>query len=137
MPCHLPRRLVKVSSRLEGSALGTALLETSPNQSLLSSHYWCSMAVPEDRLTTSNPSRSSPIVGARSSSTISWGGGNSDQPNDPSLWRVELFLEELATVRQELGLDHIHLLGHSWGGMLAMEYALTQPTGLASLILSS
>ena len=65
------------------------------------------------------------------------GCGNSDQPNDPSMWSVELFLEELATVRQELGLDHIHLLGHSWGGMLAMEYALTQPVGLASLILAS
>ena len=65
------------------------------------------------------------------------GGGNSDQPNDPSLWRVELFLEELATVRQELELDHIHLLGQSWGGMLAMEYALTQPAGLESLILAS
>jgi L-proline amide hydrolase len=65
------------------------------------------------------------------------GCGNSDQPNDPSLWSVELFLEELAAVRQELGLDHIHLLGQSWGGMLAMEYALTQPVGLASLILAS
>ena len=65
------------------------------------------------------------------------GGGNSDQPNDPSLWSIELFLEELSTVRHELGLDHIHLLGYSWGGMLAMEYALTQPVGLASLILSS
>jgi L-proline amide hydrolase len=40
-------------------------------------------------------------------------------------------------VRQELGLGHIHLLGYSWGGMLAMEYALTQPEGLASLILAS
>ena len=65
------------------------------------------------------------------------GGGNSDQPNDPSLWSVELFLDELATVRQELGLDHIHLSGYSWGGMLAMEYALTQPEGLASLNLAS
>jgi L-proline amide hydrolase len=65
------------------------------------------------------------------------GCGNSDQPNDPALWSVELFLEELATVRQELGLDHIHLLGHSWGGMLAMEYALPQPEGLESLILAS
>jgi proline-specific peptidase len=65
------------------------------------------------------------------------GCGNSDQPHDPSLWRVGLFLEELATVRQELGLEHIHLLGHSWGGMLAMEYVLTQPAGLASLILAS
>src|SRR5215208_4166189 len=65
------------------------------------------------------------------------GGGNADQPNDPSLWRVELFLDELATVRHELGLGYIHLLGYSWGGMLAMEYALTQPEGLASLILAS
>jgi len=65
------------------------------------------------------------------------GCGNSDQPNDPSLWSVKLFLEELTTVRQELELDHFHLLGQSWGGMLAMEYALTQPAGLASLILAS
>jgi L-proline amide hydrolase len=65
------------------------------------------------------------------------GCGNSDQPHDPSLWSVELFLDELTTLRQKLGLDHIHLLGHSWGGMLAMEYALTQPAGLASLILAS
>jgi proline-specific peptidase len=65
------------------------------------------------------------------------GCGNSDQPNDPSLWRVELFLEELATVGQELGLEHIHLLGQSWGGMLAMEYALTKPARLISLILAS
>jgi len=41
------------------------------------------------------------------------------------------------TVRDALGLDRIHLFGSSWGGMLAMEYALTQPAGLASLVLSS
>jgi hypothetical protein len=51
MPCHLPHRLVKVSSPLEGSALGTASLETWPNHNLLRSRYWSSMAVPEDRLT--------------------------------------------------------------------------------------
>ena len=65
------------------------------------------------------------------------GCGNSDKPDNPSLWSVELFLEELATVRHSLGLDRIHLLGHSWGGMLAMEYALTQPEGILSLILAS
>jgi proline-specific peptidase len=65
------------------------------------------------------------------------GCGNSDQPNDPSLWSVEFFVEELATVRQELELGHMHLLGHSWGGMLAMEYVLNRPVGLASLIFSS
>jgi proline-specific peptidase len=65
------------------------------------------------------------------------GCGRSDQPDDTSLWRVERFVEELATVRRELGLDRVHILGQSWGGMLAIEYALTQPQGLMSLILSN
>lgn len=65
------------------------------------------------------------------------GSGNSSKPSDPSLWTVDLFLAELAAVREALGLDRMHLLGHSWGGMLAQEYALTQPEGLASLVLSS
>ena len=65
------------------------------------------------------------------------GSGNSSKPSDPSLWTVELFVEELANVREALGLDRVHLLGHSWGGMLAQEYALTQPGGLVSLVLSS
>ncbi len=65
------------------------------------------------------------------------GSGNSSKPSDPSLWTVGLFLSELTNVRDALGLDRVHLLGHSWGGMLALEYALTQPVGLASLVLSS
>jgi proline iminopeptidase len=65
------------------------------------------------------------------------GCGNSSQPSDPSLWTVELYVEELGNLREALGLERIHLLGHSWGGMLALEYMLTQPTGVESLILSS
>jgi proline-specific peptidase len=65
------------------------------------------------------------------------GCGNSDHPHDPSLWSVGLFVEELSTVRRALGLDRVHILGNSWGGMLAQEYALTQPAGLASLVLHS
>src|SRR5258708_40142874 len=65
------------------------------------------------------------------------GCGRSDQPDDPSLWRVSRFAHELATVRQELGLDQVHILGQSWGGMLAIEYALRQPQGLVSLILAN
>ncbi len=64
------------------------------------------------------------------------GAGNSDHPHNPSMWTVELFVEELGVVRRALGLNRLHLLGQSWGGMLAMEYALTQPTGLASLTLA-
>lgn len=65
------------------------------------------------------------------------GCGNSDQPDDPALWTVPLFVEEVGVVRRALGLDRVHLLGQSWGGMLAMEYALTRPAGLASLTLAS
>ncbi|MBI4788878.1 MAG: proline iminopeptidase-family hydrolase [Chloroflexi bacterium] len=64
------------------------------------------------------------------------GCGNSDQPHDPTMWTVPLFVEELGVIRRALGLERVHLLGQSWGGMLAMEYALTQPAGLASLILA-
>jgi proline-specific peptidase len=65
------------------------------------------------------------------------GCGKSDQPHNPSLWTVDLYKDELAALRSTLGLDRVHLFGSSWGGMLAMEYALTQPSGLASLIIAS
>ena len=65
------------------------------------------------------------------------GCGNSDQPDDPSLWKVPLFVEEVGVIRHALGLDRLHLLGQSWGGMLAMEYALTQPVGVATLTIAS
>jgi proline-specific peptidase len=65
------------------------------------------------------------------------GCGRSDLPDDPSLYTVELFVDEVGEVRRGLELDRLHLFGNSWGGMLAMEYALTQPDGLASLVLAS
>jgi pimeloyl-ACP methyl ester carboxylesterase len=46
-------------------------------------------------------------------------------------------VEEVAAVRDGLGLDYVHVLGHSWGGWLALEYALGRPSGLASLLLAS
>jgi proline-specific peptidase len=65
------------------------------------------------------------------------GCGSSDRPDDPDLWTVELFVDEVRTVREALGLEQIHLLGSSWGSMLAIEYMLTQPTGVVSLTLNS
>ncbi len=65
------------------------------------------------------------------------GCGRSDRPDDPSLWHVERFVAELAEVRRALGLDRLHILGHSWGSMLATDYALTRPDGLVGLILAS
>ena len=65
------------------------------------------------------------------------GGGDSDKPEDPGLWTVDTFLEQLRWVRGGLGLERLHLFGTSWGGMLALEYALSGPDGLASLVLNS
>ena len=58
------------------------------------------------------------------------GCGDSDRPDDDSLWTLDLFVSEVQAVRDALGLDRVHLLGTSWGGMLAQEYALTRPAGL-------
>src|SRR6185437_5909303 len=65
------------------------------------------------------------------------GCGRSSTPSNPSMWTVDLYKEEIDVVRTALGLDHIHLLGQSWGGMLAMEYAIAQPKGVASLVIAS
>jgi proline-specific peptidase len=65
------------------------------------------------------------------------GCGRSDKTGKPEMYTVELFVEELGAVRRALGLERLHILGQSWGGMLAMEYALTQPLGVASLIIES
>ena len=65
------------------------------------------------------------------------GCGSSDRPDDPDLWTLELFLDEVATVRETLGLERIHLLGTSWGAMLAMEYVLSEPDGVVSLTLNA
>ena len=65
------------------------------------------------------------------------GSGKSEMPDDPALWTIDLFLEELKVIRQELHLDEVHLLGHSWGGMLAIEYLLRKPTGVRATILAS
>jgi L-proline amide hydrolase len=65
------------------------------------------------------------------------GCGRSDRPDDPSVWSVELFVEELANLRRELSLDEVHIYGISWGGMLALAYLLTQPAGVRSVVLAS
>jgi proline iminopeptidase len=61
----------------------------------------------------------------------------SAQPDDPDLWEVERFVEEVEQVRQALGLNHdnFYLLGQSWGGILAMEYALKYQQHLKALVI--
>jgi proline iminopeptidase len=63
------------------------------------------------------------------------GTGASDRPNDNSLWTIKRYVEETETVRRKLDLGKVHLLGHSWGGWLGIEYALTYPEALKTVIL--
>src|ERR1700693_2452427 len=65
------------------------------------------------------------------------GGGKSDHPVNDSLWKIQLFIDEVNTVRKSLDLPSVHLFGHSWGGMLAIDYLLTRPKGIKSLVLAS
>jgi L-proline amide hydrolase len=64
------------------------------------------------------------------------GCGKSDRPTDVE-WTVDVFRDEVAAVRKHLGLERIHLLGTSWGGMLAQEHVLSGAQGIVSLVLSS
>ena len=63
----------------------------------------------------------------------------SDQPQDPSLWQVDRFVDEVEQVRRalDLGPDDFYLLGHSWGGALAIEYALRHQEHLKGLVISN
>jgi len=66
------------------------------------------------------------------------GCGRSNQPDDDSLWTFDTFVDELDAVVAHLGLERFSLLGHSWGGWLALEWLLRQPRpALAGLVLAS
>jgi proline iminopeptidase len=67
------------------------------------------------------------------------GSAYSDQPTDTSLWTLDRFVDEVEQVRVALGLDkdNFYLLGHSWGGILAVEYALRHGDHIKGLIISS
>ena len=67
------------------------------------------------------------------------GSAYSDQPTDPDLWDLPRFVEEVEQVRSALGLtrDNFILLGQSWGGLLAMEYALKYQQNLKGVVISN
>lgn len=65
------------------------------------------------------------------------GCGKSDVPDDGRFWTAGYFADEIDTVRNTLGLERVHLLGHSWGGFLALEYMARKPDGVVSLTLAS
>jgi proline iminopeptidase len=62
-------------------------------------------------------------------------GGSTAPPADPSNYDLMDYVEDLEAVRRAVGADEIHLLGHSWGGVVAMHYATVYPQRVRSLIL--
>ena len=62
--------------------------------------------------------------------------GMSDRPEDPANWRPERFVAELEAIRKELKVTRWHVIGHSWGAALALEYAAAYPQHTASAVLS-
>ncbi len=67
------------------------------------------------------------------------GSAYSDQPKEPELWEIPRFVDEVEQVRKALGLtrDNFVLMGQSWGGLLAMEYALAHQQNLKGLVISN
>lgn len=63
----------------------------------------------------------------------------SDQPTDTTLWKTERFVEEVEQVRKAIGADasNFYILGNSWGGILAMEYALKYQKNMKGLLVSN
>lgn len=65
------------------------------------------------------------------------GGGHSDKPNDSTLWRMDRFVQEVTAVREALGLERVHILGHSFGTLILADYMKTKPKGVRSLTFAS
>jgi proline-specific peptidase len=63
--------------------------------------------------------------------------GRSEHPQNPLNWKVSRFVDELDAIRRALGVSQWHVLGHSWGGTLALEYGARRPASLRALILAS
>jgi proline iminopeptidase len=65
------------------------------------------------------------------------GSGKSGRTTDTLLFTIPHFVVELDSVRRALGAARVHLLGHSWGTILALEYYRAHPDHVASLVLAS
>lgn len=65
------------------------------------------------------------------------GGGHSDKPMDSTLWTMDRFVQEVTAVREALGLERVHILGHSFGTLILADYMKTKPKGVRSIIFAS
>ncbi len=65
------------------------------------------------------------------------GCGKSDRTNDRAIWTIDYYVQELSQIKKILDLEKMHIIGHSWGTMIAVDYALSGQSGISSLVLSS
>lgn len=65
------------------------------------------------------------------------GGGHSDRPTDSTLWTMDRFVQEVSAVREALGLERVHILGHSFGTLILADYMKTKPKGVRSIVFAS
>ena len=108
-----------------------------PSGALAGRRSCCSTADPAPATTTSSRSPTSRPPAGGSIFYDQQGCGNSDDIGDPTLCTVDLYVREVDAVRDALGLDRVHILGQSWGGMLLMEYLVRQPAGVVSATIAS
>ena len=97
-----------------------------------SAHSCSCTAAPAAEASICSHSNASPPRTADSSSTTSWAAANPTARRTRRLWHAQRFVDELEVLRAHLGLERFDLYGHSWGGMLATDYALAHQSVCAA-----
>ena len=114
------RVYVRVNGRLDGPRLPVVMIHGGPGGT--HSAFLNALALADDRAVILYDQLDS---------------GLSDHPNNPRNWTVDRFTDEVDAVRRAIGIPRWHVLGHSWGGTIALEYGARRPRELAGLVLAS
>lgn len=114
------RLYVRINGDLEGGRLPTVFIHGGPGGSHAS--FLDALALADERAVILYDQLDS---------------GQSDRPDNPDNWAVERFVDEVESVRTTLGVPRWHVVGHSWGGTVALEYGARRPEALAGLVLAS
>jgi proline iminopeptidase/L-proline amide hydrolase len=111
---------VRVNGRLDGPQLPLVMIHGGPGGT--HAGFLDALALAEDRAVILYDQLDS---------------GRSDHPGNPANWTVQRFTDEVDAVRRAVGVKRWHVLGHSWGGTIALEYGARRPPELAGLVLAS
>lgn len=120
VPVQGGRIYVRVNGRLDGPRPPLVIAHGGPGG--IHAHYVNALALADDRAVILYDQLDS---------------GLSDRPGDPANWTVARFVDEVEAIRTYFRIPRWHVLGHSWGGTVALEYGARRPEGLAGLVLAS